>query len=83
MDRRISDLRSAVAAIRTPALLIGAAGFAKDEAARQQAAATYEAQVAKVPEHQVVMAEHARHFIMLDDPAFLFATMDRFLVKQP
>ena len=39
--------------------------------------------MAKVPEHQVVMAEHARHFIMLDDPAFLFATMDRFLAQHP
>ncbi len=78
-----TDLRSAVAAIRTPVLLIGAADFAKDEAARKQAAAAYEAQVAKVPDHQVVLAEHARHFIMLDDPAFLFTTMDRFLTKQP
>lgn len=77
-----TDLRETVAAIRTPALLIGAADFAKDEAVRKQVAAAYEAQVAKVPDHQVVLAEHARHFIMLDDPAFLFAAMDRFLAPR-
>jgi pimeloyl-ACP methyl ester carboxylesterase len=74
-----TDLRETVAAVRTPALLIGAADSAKDEASRRQLTAAYEAQVAKVPHHEVVMAEHARHFVMLDDPAFLFSTMDKFL----
>jgi pimeloyl-ACP methyl ester carboxylesterase len=78
-----TDLRAAVAAIRTPVLLVGAADFAKDDAARRQLTAAYEAQVAKIPDHRVVMAEHARHFIMLDDPTFLFATMDRFLAGAP
>jgi len=35
--------------------------------------------VAKIPVHRVVMAEKAKHFVMLDDPAFLFSTMDQFL----
>jgi pimeloyl-ACP methyl ester carboxylesterase len=65
-----TDLRETVAAIRTPVLLIGAAG---------SPAAAYEAQVAKVPDHRVVIAEHAKHFVMLDEPAFLFSTMDAFL----
>lgn len=65
-----TDLRDTVAAIRTPVLLIGAAG---------SPTAAYEAQVAKIPDHRVVMAKSARHFIMLDDPAFLFSTMDAFL----
>jgi pimeloyl-ACP methyl ester carboxylesterase len=65
-----TDLRETVAAIRTPVLLIGAAG---------SPAAAYEAQVAKIPDHRVVMAEHGRHFVMLDEPAFLFSTMDSFL----
>jgi N-formylmaleamate deformylase len=73
------DLRETAAAIRTPVLLIGAAKLAEDDASRKQVAAAYEAQVAKIPRHQVMMAEHARHFVMLDDPAFLFAAMDRFL----
>jgi len=73
------DLRETAAAIRTPVLLVGAAGRLQDDVTRKQVTAAYEAQVAKIPRHQVVMAEHARHFVMLDDPAFLFAAMDRFL----
>jgi pimeloyl-ACP methyl ester carboxylesterase len=64
------DLRETVAAIHTPVLLIGAAG---------SPAAAYEAQVAKIPDHRVVMAERGRHFVMLDEPAFLFSTMEAFL----
>jgi pimeloyl-ACP methyl ester carboxylesterase len=74
-----TDLRDAVAAIRTPVLLVGAADSAKDEDSRKQMTALYEAQLAKIPNHQVAMATGARHFVMLDDPAFLFSTMDRFL----
>jgi pimeloyl-ACP methyl ester carboxylesterase len=74
-----TDLREAVAAIRTPVLLVGAADFAPDDATRRQVLSAYEAQVAKVPSHEVVLAERARHFIMLDDPAFLGSTMERFL----
>lgn len=39
----------------------------------------YEAQVASIPNHKVLLAEKARHFIMFDDPAFLFSTIDDFL----
>jgi N-formylmaleamate deformylase len=74
-----TDLRQPVAAIQTPVLLLAAADFAADEASRKQVATSYEAQVAKVPHARVVLAEHARHFIMLDDPGFLFSTMDTFL----
>jgi N-formylmaleamate deformylase len=74
-----TDLRQPVAAIKTPVLLLGAADFAADEASRKQVASSYEAQVAKVPHARVILAEHARHFIMLDDPGFLFSTMDAFL----
>jgi pimeloyl-ACP methyl ester carboxylesterase len=70
-----TDLRETVAAIRTPVLLIGAAG---------SPASAYEAQVTKIPDHRVVIAEHGRHFVMLDEPAFLFSTMDAFLAgKKP
>ena len=41
----------------------------------------YEAQVARIPDHRVVLAEKARHFIMLDDPAFLYATLDAFALQ--
>ena len=74
-----TDLRPAVAAIRTPVLLIGAAEFAKDAETRARVHAAYEQQVAAVPNHRVVLAEDARHFVMWDDPDFLWRTMDAFL----
>lgn len=74
-----TDLRQQIAAIKSPVLLLAAADFAPDAASRKQLASSYEAQVAKVPQARVVLAERARHFIMLDDPAFLLSTLDAFL----
>lgn len=74
-----TDLRQQIASIKSPVLLLAAADFAPDAARRKELASSYEAQVAKVPQARVVLAERARHFIMLDDPAFLLSTMDAFL----
>lgn len=76
-----TDLREAVTTIRTPVLLIGAAAFARDSAARARVHAAYEAQVRRVADHTVVLATEARHYIMYDDPAFLYAALDRFLAR--
>jgi pimeloyl-ACP methyl ester carboxylesterase len=73
-----TDLRGAVAAIRTPVLLV-ACGDGLDEARRAATLARYRAQVSRVPDARVVVAANARHFVMLDDPAFLFDAVDRFL----
>ncbi|HEV8661171.1 MAG TPA: alpha/beta hydrolase [Thermoanaerobaculia bacterium] len=73
-----TDLRPAMSKIRVPVLLIGAGGWARS-GMKDRLAAAYEAQVASVPKHRFVLAEKARHFIMLDDPQFLFATIDAFL----
>jgi pimeloyl-ACP methyl ester carboxylesterase len=73
-----TDLRRQVAAIRTPVLLI-ASGFGMTDSQREITLASYSAQVSRVPNHRVMMAMNARHFVMLDDPAFLFAAIDQFL----
>jgi N-formylmaleamate deformylase len=73
------DLRNDVARIKTPVLLIGSGGSAISPEMKKNAQATYEAQVAKVPKHTVLIADKANHFIMLDDPTFLFSAMDDFL----
>lgn len=73
-----TDLREATAAITTPTLLIGASGAAP-EAMRAGMAKAYEAQVSRIAGARVIMADKARHFIMLDDPAFLFSALDQFL----
>ncbi len=73
-----TDLRAAVAAIRTPVLLV-ASGDGQTPEQLGATLARYQAQVARVPDHRVLVAANARHFVMLDDPAFLFSAMDRFL----
>lgn len=73
-----TDLRNDVAAISVPTLLIAALGGAP-EAMRPSMAKAYTAQVSRIKSARVVMAEKARHFIMFDDPAFLFSTLDEFL----
>ena len=75
----VTDIRPTLAAIRTPVLMIAAAEYAKDEATRAQVRERYERQIEAVPDHRVVLATAARHFVMLDDPEFLFAQLDRFL----
>jgi len=74
-----TDLRQEAAKIKVPVLLIGSGASAQTAEMKKTLEQSYEAQVAKIPNHRVVMAEKARHFIMFDDPAFLFKTMDEFL----
>ncbi len=73
-----TDLRKNVAAITAPTLLIGALGAAPP-AMHPAFRAAYEAQVTTIRGARVIMAEKARHFIMLDDPTFFFAALDAFL----
>ena len=74
------DLREATAAITAPTLLIGALGAAP-ESMRAAFEEGYRAQVSRIPAARVIMAAAARHFVMLDDPAFLFGAVDAFLAE--
>ena len=77
-----TDIRADVGRIKTPLLLVGAGKSVADSPDRLKAAQqAYEAQVARVPAHEVVMAEKALHFVMYDDLPFLLKTMDGFLVR--
>ena len=76
-----TDLREQVAAITSPVLLIAALGSIP-QPMRPTAEQAYRAQVARIPGARVKIAM-TRHFIMLDDPAFLFAAMDEFLAALP
>lgn len=73
-----TDLRDEVARIRAPLLLVMAGGGMEPEA-RARTRRAYEAQVAAVPDARVVVAEEARHFVMLDDPDFLHGAVEVFL----
>jgi pimeloyl-ACP methyl ester carboxylesterase len=75
------DLRGEVARIKSPVLLLGA--FTKEMEMyglnRKTITERYTAQVAKIPQHEVAVAEDSRHFIMYDAPQWMFAQMDKFL----
>ena len=75
-----TDLRPEVSGIETPVLLVAAgAPFAANPSALAALEQSYERQVAGIHRHRTVVARQARHFVMLDDPAFLFSTIDEFL----
>ncbi|MEP6916926.1 MAG: alpha/beta hydrolase [Acidobacteriota bacterium] len=74
------DIRADVARIKVPLLLIGAGkAFAASPDQLKLAQQTYEAQVAGVPAHNVIIDEKALHFVMFDDLPWLLTTMDGFL----
>lgn len=75
-----TDLRAEAANIRANVLLIAAAKTVASIPDRLEAVQkAYEAQVARVPNHRVIAALGALHFVMLDDAEYLHSTMDAFL----
>jgi pimeloyl-ACP methyl ester carboxylesterase len=73
-----TDLRPALCRVTAPILLIGALGSAPAPM-HDTFRAAYRAQMAQAPRATVVFADRARHFVMLDDPAFFHAALDGFL----
>ncbi|WP_229487739.1 alpha/beta fold hydrolase [Pseudoduganella lutea] len=73
------DLRDDVARIKAPTLVLGTWIAYKDYAPRAATEQVYRAQYAKLPGVQVEIADTARHFIMYDDPAWMYDRIDRFL----
>lgn len=67
-----TDLRVALGAVRVPTLVLAAAAPWGVESVR----AIYRTQYAGLTTLQLVLAEGARHFIMLDDPPFFYAQLD-------
>jgi N-formylmaleamate deformylase len=76
-----TDLRPQLSKIKKPNLLIGAGAAISGPAMKDLFVQAYQAQIANVPQHEFVLAEKARHFVMLDDPVFFFATLDEFLAR--
>jgi N-formylmaleamate deformylase len=77
-----TDLRDAVAAIRTPVLLVPALkAFAALPDGEARAREAYAAQMKRVPVHEIVPAPGALHFVMFDDLPSLLETMDTFLAR--
>ncbi len=77
-----SDLRSGIVRIAAPVLAIGTwrgrepFGFTHDRTAHQ-----LDEQYAGVPEHRTVVNDTARHYVMLDEPSWLAATITEFVTR--
>jgi pimeloyl-ACP methyl ester carboxylesterase len=71
-DLMTTDLRARLGAVRAPVWLIEAG---------DSLTAAYTAQLANVPDHQIVVAKTAKHFVMLDDPDLVDTTVQALLAK--
>ena len=74
-----TDLRQDVARIASPTLVLGTWIAYKDYAPRAATEAVFRSQYQQLPGVQIVMAETARHFIMYDDPDWMYGQIEQFL----
>lgn len=78
-----TDLRPETEKIRTPVLVLGTwIAYRENEADTATRAAVeknFEAQYSRVKGATIKLADHARHFIMLDDPDWFYGQLDGFL----
>lgn len=78
-DVMATDLRPNLGNITAPTLVMGTWIAYKQYAPRSAIEATYTTQYANLKSAHIVTADTARHFIMYDDPTWMFAQMDAFL----
>jgi N-formylmaleamate deformylase len=75
-----TDLRAEAAKVRCPILVLGAWYAGKNYGiTKEMVEKTYRQQYAKAPDHQIRMADTARHFIMLDEFDWFLETVNTFL----
>lgn len=69
-----TDLRSDIARIKSPVLVLGSLYYNNPDLSRQALTSQY----AKLPNKTIAVA-NTKHFIMYDDPAWLYGQIDGFL----
>jgi pimeloyl-ACP methyl ester carboxylesterase len=75
-----ADLRADLGKIQSPALVMGSwIGYKEYGATHDGIAASINSQYAKLSGVQIAVTDTARHFIMWDDPNWMFAQIDTFL----
>ena len=78
-----TDLRQKIADIKTPTLVMGSWVAYKDYGmSHERLKASYGAQYKAMENHELVITDTGKHFIMWDDPDFYFAKMDAFLTAE-
>jgi pimeloyl-ACP methyl ester carboxylesterase len=74
-----TDLRGDLPKIKAPILTIVA--DSDGQMPRAAIEATWKAQLDAIPMHDLVVIEHSKHFVMVDQPDAFFAAVDAFLAK--
>lgn len=74
-----SDLRPELAKLDQPVLLLGAGGALPAESMRPAVTSLYQQQIAAAPQATLEFNWQSRHFIMLDDPQWMFNKINKFL----
>jgi pimeloyl-ACP methyl ester carboxylesterase len=75
-----TDLRPEVQKIVAPILAIIA--DINGEVPRPALEASWRAQIDAIPKHELVVIEHSKHFVMLDQPEAFYAALDKFLASK-
>jgi len=78
-DILATDLRPQLPQVKTPTLVLGTWIAYKDYAPEAAIEGTFKQQYAGLAGAKIEMAQTARHFIMYDDPTWMFERMDAFL----
>jgi N-formylmaleamate deformylase len=81
VEMMTTDLRPALGRIPIPVRVIGTWIAYAADVTRAQAEARFVAEYANLPGVEIVMADHARHFVMFDDLAFLLAQVHEVLAR--
>jgi hypothetical protein len=72
-------LRDDIARIKAPTLVLGTWVAYRAFAPKEAIEALFKSQYAKLPGVKVELADTARHFIMYDDPEWMYARIDQFI----
>jgi N-formylmaleamate deformylase len=75
-----TDLRGTIAGIAAPTAVVGTY-LGNPGATRDGTEAVFRAQYAPLAGAQIALADRARHFVMLDDPAWMWAQLDALLAR--
>jgi pimeloyl-ACP methyl ester carboxylesterase len=78
-DMMADDMRQDVSRIKAPTLVLGSWIAYKDYGAKPMFEQMYKSQYQQLAGVRVELADTARHFIMYDDPAWMYDRIDKFL----
>lgn len=78
-DLIATDLRVDVAKVKAPTLVLGSWIAYKDFTTRAAVETTFKTQYQKLTGVTIELADNARHFIMYDDPKWMYERMELFL----